>query len=228
MLSAIQSIPEKWRKLALFPVLGLGALFLSRAVSSGLYVLLLLPLFIGGITLLFLKQMELFILVILLWNHELFYLVPNALLGGKNFQGLDYVALFATGLWYFLRDKKPNDGTFNFAVIALILISLMAVINSFFSGQPLLLGIKAAKSYFLILFYFVFVARTINTKRLFKLVIITGVILSFLNNVQYLFMGKITIFHFSGEMERAGQMRFLIGDYFTIFGPIIAFGEYLK
>src|SRR4030043_1991607 len=201
MLSAIQSLSDNWRKLAIFPVLALGALFLSRAIASGLYVFLLLPLFIGGVTFLFLKQMELFILLILLWNHELFYLVPNALLGGKNFQGLDYVALFATGLWYFLRDKKPNDGTFNFAVIALIFISMMAVFNSFFSGQPLLLGIKAAKSYFLILFYFVFMARPINTKKLFKLVIITGVILTFLNNVQYLFMGKITIFHFSREMK---------------------------
>src|SRR4030042_4042231 len=228
MLSAIQSIPEKWRKLALFPVLGLGALFLSRAVSSGLYVLLLLPLFIGGVTFLFLKQMELFMLLILLWNHELFYLLPNAVLGGKNFQGLDYVALFATGLWYFLRDKKPNDGTFNFAVIALLFISLMAVFNAFFSGQPLLLGIKAAKSYFLILFYFVFMARPINTKKLFKLVIITGVVLTFLNNVQYLFMDKITIFHYSVEMDRVGQLRFLIGDFFIIFAPIIAFGEYLK
>src|SRR4030042_2907803 len=122
MQSAIQSISDNWRKLAIFLVLGLGSLFVSRAIASELYVYLLFPLFIGGITLLFLKQMELFILLILLWNHELFFLLPNTLLGGKNFQGLVYVALFATGIWYFMRDKKPNDDTFNFVVIALVFI----------------------------------------------------------------------------------------------------------
>jgi len=228
MRSAIQPISDNWRKLAIFLVFGLGSLFFSRAIASELYGYLFLLLFIGGVTLLFLKQMELFILLILLLNHELFYLLSNEVLGGRNFQGLVYVALFATGLWYFLRDKKPNDGNFNFVAIALLFIGLMAVFNSFFHGQPLLLGIKAAKGYFLILFYFVFMARPIDTQKLFKLIIISGVILTFLNNVQYLFFGKIRIFHFFREMERAGQLRFLIGDFFAIFAPIIAFGEYLK
>jgi hypothetical protein len=104
----------------------------------------------------------------------------------------------------------------------------MGIFNSYFQRQPLILGLKAAKYYFLMLFYFIFSYQEINLKRLTKMIVATGVILTLLNNIQYLHWGKLTIFHYETQLERFGTLRFLIGDFFTIFTPLMSLGEYLK
>lgn len=204
------------------------AILVGRLITSESYKFLLLLLFLSGVLLLYLKQVELFILFVLIINGEFFYLLPHEPLGRANYQDLLYIVLLITGAWYFLREKKYLEANFDIWIIAFMLILLVGVFNSHFHGQPFLLSIKAGKDYYLLLFYFVFRARNINMKKLFKLVVITGVFLALLNNIQYIFFGELKIFHVSRSLERAGQLRFLIGDFFTIFSPIIALGEYLK
>jgi hypothetical protein len=201
----------------------------SRVLTSESYKLLILFLFFVGVLLLYLKQMELFILFVLILNQEFFFLLPReSLIGTVNFQDFLYTVLFITGGWYFLREKRQNKANFDTWIIAFMFIIFLGVFYSYFHGQPLILSIKAAKPYFLVLFYFVFMGRNINTKKLFRFVVITGVFLALLNNIQYIYYGELRIFYASSNMERAGQLRFLIGDFFTIFSPIIALGEYLK
>lgn len=220
---------EGWKKTAFILGLVIVAIMLSRYIASGAYPYLFFLLFSSVILFLFHKQLELFILLVLIINHEFFYLVPKPDLGAKDYQyqGLMYIVLFITGIWYFFRDKEENEVNFNNMIIFLMVIVVVGVFNSYFQGQPIILGLGAARSYFLILFYFVFMAKDINRQRLFRLIVIAGVLLMMLNNIQYIFFGKLNIFYFSEEWERIGQLRFLMGDFFTIFSPIIALGEYL-
>jgi len=104
----------------------------------------------------------------------------------------------------------------------------IGALNSSFQGQPIILGLKGGKGYFLILFYFAFIEKRINTSKLYLFIILAGLSLAVLNNMQYVFYGKLNIFHVSIAWERAGQARFLIGDFFTIFSPLVALSEYLK
>jgi len=117
---------------------------------------------------------------------------------------------------------------FNKLLLAFYSIISIAVLISALQGQPFFFGLKAARGYCLLLFYFVFVSRRIDYQRLSTLIILTGILLMVLNNMQYL--GSLQIFHYSQEvdLERGGRLRFLMGDFFTIFAPIIALGAYLQ
>lgn len=203
-------------------------ILISRLLVQGSYVYFLIPVFVCGVLFIFLKQFEFFILLVLIINEEFFYLVPRQALGNRQLQGLLYVILFTLGIAYFFRDKRSREIDFSGMVIALLFISCLGVLNSFFHGQPLVLGVKAAKGYALVLFYFIFMSKDIKTEKLLRFVVMAGVALTFLNNLQFVLHGRLNLFHVAGEMERAGQLRFLIGDYFMIFSPLMAFSEYLK
>lgn len=202
-------------------------LVVGRQIASGSYTYLLFLIFSGFVLFLFFKEFEFFLLLLIIINQEFFYLLPPEMLGGRQYQGLLYVILVITGGWHFFRKEEQYEVNFNRMIIFFIFLVILGVFTSFFFGQPLILGIKAAKSYSLLLFYFVFLAKNINMEKFFRLIVITGVLLTLLNNLQYIFPGSISIFYFFREMERVGQMRFLIGDFFMIFSPIIAFGGYL-
>jgi hypothetical protein len=216
-----------WNKIALvfFPIM--TALLAGRLVSSESYKILALLLFSGAVLVLYLTHFEFFILFVLILNQELFNFLPREPLGSATYQDLLYVVLLTTGGWYFLRKKAVDKKNFSLMVIAFLGIVTVAVFNSYFQGQPILLGLKAAKGNFLFLFYFVFLTKNIDTKKLFRIIVITGVVLAAANNIQYIFFGELKIFQYSQALERAGQLRFLIGDFFTIFAPIIALSEYL-
>lgn len=218
-------------KIASILFLLIATMLIGRSIASGSYVYFLFLLFVGGVLLLYLKQVEFFILLVLILNQEFFNLVPREILGGRYFQDILYILVFLTGAWYFFRKREHEEANFSIMIFSFLLLVVVAVFNSCLQGQSVMLGLKAARGNFLILFYFVFMARSINMTKLFRLIIITGFLLILLNNIQYIFFGEIKLFHYSLEelrVERAGQMRFLLGDFFTIFSPIIALGEYLR
>jgi hypothetical protein len=78
------------------------------------------------------------------------------------------------------------------------------------------------------MFYFAFISRKIDLDKLMKYIVITGLALSLLNNYQYFMFGKTQIFYYDTELMREGRLRFLIGDFFIIFAPLMAFGEFLR
>lgn len=220
---------ENLRKTALFLGLIIAAFLLGRYIASGFYLYLLFLLFSGAILLLYHKQLEIFILLMIIINEEFFFLIPRLGTADKDYQyqGFMYIILLITGAWYFFREDKGNEVSFNKMIISLLLIVLAGVINSYFQGQPIIFGLSAARGYFLILFYFIFMAKNIERQKLFKLIIITGVLLSLINNIQYIFFGKLNIFYFFRETERAGQLRFILGGFFITFSSFLALGEYL-
>lgn len=191
-------------------------------------------LIVGGVlavsmALLYRFYYELFIVSTLIINHEFFFLAPREPLGTANYQDALFVVLPLTLTAYiFKRIKTPRD--IRMLVLAFFAIILVSVLTSTFQGQPLTLGLKAAKGYYLLLFYFSFTSRPINVQRLTRIIVLTGTLLMFLNNLQYIGWGSIQLFQYTREvdLERGGQLRFLMGDFFTIFAPITALGAYLQ
>lgn len=223
-------IGKNSRKFALIFFIGFSIVIMALMIAFGHYQYLFLLLSAWAILLLFFKQFEVFILLLLILNHEVYFLFPHMELiaGRQYFQDFLYGIILITGGLYFFRKRDENEISFNKYVIAFMFIIGIALVYTLLHGQPLRYGLGAVRYYFFILFYFVFMSRKINVERLFKLIIIVGVILFLLNNIQYIFFGKITIFHVTREGERAGVLRFLAGDYFSTFAFLIAFGEYLK
>jgi len=229
MNNTAQIVTAHWRKGALILIAGLGALLLSRAIASGLSIYFLSLIGLAGVLFLFWKQFELFILLLLIINQEFFQLLPRAFLGEeRQYQGLLFLVLPLAGVWFFLFNKKQTDRNLNILVLVFAGLALIGIINSSLQGQPFMLGVKAAKGYYLILFYFVFVTRKIDVRKFSRSVVIVGLLLTLVNNVQYIYFGKLTIFNLSREMERAGQLRFLIGEMFMLYAPMLALGEYLQ
>jgi hypothetical protein len=219
---------ENWQRILIFALSGIAIIIAARSIVSGWYIPFLFLLFSIGILFLFFKYREAFILLILIINEGFFSLVPRDPLGKYQYQGLLYVVLILTFFWYFLREKKEVKAHFKTIILVFLILVGLGVANSFFQGQPLILGLKAARGYYLILFYFAFIEKKIDTSKLYMFIIIAGLGLAVLNNVQYISYGKLNLFHFSGEMLRVGRLRFLVGDFFTIFSPLIALSEYLK
>lgn len=210
--------------------LTLLAIILGKYIASGVYFYFLILFISATVLILFHKLSEVFILLVLLINHEFFYLTPRLGTASKDYQyqGLLYFILLITGAWYFIKRKEKYEENFNKIVIALLLVVLMGVFNSYFQGQSIMSGLSAARGYFLILFYFVFMSKNIDSQKLFNFLIIAGVLLSIVNNIQYVFFKEIDIFSVSKEIERAGQLRFMQGGFFVIFSSLIAFGEYIR
>ena len=163
-------------------------------------------------------------------NQNFFLLLPQQLVGDSTYQDLLLVVMAATGIGYLFRKRYVEVTSFRVIAALMLVLALGGAGNAYFQGQPLILGIKAAKGYFYIFFYFIFVSKSINTNRLAVLIIAAGVILSLLNNIQYVAWGKLEIFDLSGvaEQERSGALRLIVGDFFTICAPLVAMGEYLK
>lgn len=255
-----------WRRI--FQIL--LALFISvlagRIIVNRDFMLVACLVFSAIILILYLKQFEFLILLILIINHEFFYLIPGGISGRECYQDLLYVIIILASIGFFWGGKRQYSnrplqsncyqalhenmekgvavrshkahpdieepqykGSFKLLVIFFLIITTTGIFNSYIQGQPFILSLKAAKHYFLILFYFVFISQEINQQKLFRLIIIMGLLLSIVNNIIY-FFGNLGIFAFdlNAWQERAGRLRFLIGGFFIIFASIITFGEYLR
>jgi hypothetical protein len=220
-----------WQKVLIIVLPVAVTVMIAKYLVAGSYVLLFLPVVAAAGALLYLKQFEVFMLVVLIVNQELFALISREAIGGRYFRDFLLLVLPLTMVWYFFRKKEEGEVNYSLYVAGFVVLGILAVLVAHFNGQPLILGIKEFRSYFLLFYYFVFMARKIDQTKFFKLVIVTGVILMFLNNLQYFLFGDVSIFHHRLEhipVGRAGQMRFLLGGFFTIFAPIVALGEYLR
>ena len=106
-------------------------------------------------------------------------------------------------------------------------MTFLGVIQAYLHGQSVVLGLKAAKGFYIVLLYFVFQAKDIDPKRLFHLIIIIGIILMLLNNAQFVLHDRVKIFHYDKSLMRVGELRLLVGGFFTMFAPMVAFAMYL-
>lgn len=219
-----------WHKIAFILGVVLVLIVSARAIVAGNFGYLSFILFLALALFLYLKQIEFFILLLLIMNQELFYLFPLgiSLIGRYYYQDFLYVAFVLIGGWYILSKGKIHDLTNSNIILSFLGLVLIGIICAWMQGQPLRFGLSVTKSYFLILYYYLFMGREININKLFKLIIFTGAVLLFLNNIQYLFFENLNIFHFDRFGERVGTLRFLVGGFFIIFATILAFAEFLR
>jgi hypothetical protein len=209
----------------LIVVLASFAVVMTSAKDTTIVIVI----FTAALFLLYYKDFEFFILSVLIINQEFFYLVSRTHLDVANYRDLLYILLpFLMVVYLFKRIKLPR--TIFLLILAFFIVIFIAVINATQQGQPLLLGLKAAKGYYLILYFFIFFSRPINIHRLTRIIVITGVLLMILNNIQYIAWDSIKLFEYIKDVDviRGGRRRFLMGDFFTIFAPIIALGAYLQ
>lgn len=204
-------------------------MYVGKIIASSDDKFIILGLCLVGAFIIFQIDFELFIMSTLVINHEFFYLAPRDILGTANYQDILYLMLPLILSTYVVK-RLASPPVFYKFIVVFFLIIIIAVITPILQGQSLMLGLKAAKGYYLLLFYFVFVLRKIDVERLTRLIVLTGIALMILNNLQYVGWGSVQLFQYSREfdLERSGQLRFLMGDFFTIFAPIVALGAYLQ
>jgi hypothetical protein len=130
--------------------------------------------------------------------------------------------------FYFFKNKNENEVSFTGLAIVLIIMATVGVVNAFFQGQPIPLGLGASRTYFIILFYLVFMSKRIETQKLFNLIIFAGIFICLVSNISYLLHGKINLFSVPIEEVRAGQLRLLPASFFIVFSSLIVFGEYIR
>lgn len=210
-------------------VLIIFLIYFGKVVAAADDKIVLLGICLVAVYVLYRIDFELFILSTLIINNEFFYLAPREPIGSASYQDILFLILPLILTTYAIKRITVPQPFHKFIFVFFVVI-VIAVFSALLQGQPLSLGLKAAKGYYLLLFYFVFLLRKIDYDRLTRLTVITGVLLMILNNIQYLGWGSVHIFQYSLEydLERAGKLRFLMGDFFTIFAPILAFGAYLK
>lgn len=220
-----------WRLVTLILSLVIMPLLIGRAIASGSYLFILLFLFSCFVLFFYLKLFELFIMMTLIINHNVFYLLPVEPLGKYSYESLLLIVLFITIVVVLLMKLQKKDvfhTQFGILIICLLIMSILGALRSSYLGQPLMLGLKKAIVVFSpIVFYFIFQSKKIDDQRLFNLIVVIGVCLALLNNIQYLFYGKLKLFQYTSEMVRAGHLRYLVGGFFTIFSPIVALSQYL-
>lgn len=226
-INIIEILQRNWIQWTLLIALtiALAALILTEAY---------LPMFLIFIALLFVlvmhKDYEIFIILLLVINHDFFGLLPtiNTIYG--NYSDLLFVAFFVAGIAWVILKKEVNifSGQFNIIVLMFIAIVFVGTVVPMMNGQPLFLGIRAARGFLCIAFYFVFIMKEINVEKLFRYIVITGVALTILNNIQYLYYGSINIFKIEKEVFKFEKLQLLSGGYFTIFAPLVALGLFLK
>lgn len=206
--------------------------FFARIICAGDDKILALLGFATMVLLLYLKQFEFFILLMLIVNQDFFYLLPRGPVGDGMYQDLLFVAIPVVGAAALFKRNYQISNNFRPYVALFFVLVVIAIANSTFHGQLLGMGIKAAKGYYLFLLFFIFISRPIDTQRLAKLVVGTGVLLMLLNNIQYMIWDGFQFFQLvtkvDYDLERAGKLRFLVGEFFTIFAPIVALGEFLR
>jgi len=223
-----------WRLVTLILSVVIMPLWIGRAIASGSYLFILLFLFSCLVLFFYLKLFELFIMMTFIINHNVFYLLPLEPMGKYSYESLLLVVLFITIVVVLLIKLQKKDvfhTQFGILMICFLIMSILGAFNSSYLGQPLMLGLKKAIFVFSpIIFYFIFQSKKIDDQRLFNLIVVIGVCLALLNNIQYLFYGKLNLFQHTSEfvrLARAGHLRYLVGGFFTIFSPIVALSQYL-
>jgi hypothetical protein len=209
-------------------VLLLSLVLANLITSESLPLLITASLFACGVYL-YSLHVELFIVLVLIINQECFNLLPTPPVYWV-YQDVLFALLPICWMTTGPGKKQGVAGAgrkySDMIVASLMGLTLLGIVTSSLAGQPVFMGLKAAKGYYLLLFYFVLSRSSVDFAKLTKFIVGTGVALCVANNVQYLYWGEIDLFHTTAT-ERLGNLRFLSGDFFTILAPLIAFGEYV-
>ena len=186
------------------------------------------------------RNFELFLCLLIIINFEFFSLLPRF-----SEHGIYREILLPIVLFYFLEDRflvqlfpEYEREQFSFGKYGSWIIIYMAIVAlgigvASFRGQPILLGIKAAKYYPLFLVYFIIVNHKIDINKFTRYFVILCCVLAALIGIQWVFFNKLELFYFyeDANLLRTGAdtgLRIIVGAQFISISAVIAFAKYLK
>ncbi|RLJ01234.1 MAG: hypothetical protein DRP08_05775 [Candidatus Aenigmatarchaeota archaeon] len=180
---------------------------------------------------LYYRHFELFLCLLIVINFEFFKILPPLGQFYAYRELLLPVIAFCLLERFFFSGKKFEFGKYSKIVLFFLIMSFLGILNAFWHGQPLILGIKAAKYFPLILIYFVLINKEFDVDKFIKYLIILGFLISIIMIIQYLLWGKLYFIHFTSEelgKMRLGRPRINIGAKFIALVGVISLGNFFK
>lgn len=187
---------------------------------------------LGFSWLLYLRNIELFLCLLIIIFSEFFYLVPQ-IIGPEDYKVLLIPIVIVLTFESFIRGKLAM-GRYGWWVISFLVISMFGVIIASFYGQSLVLGIKAAKFIPLVMIYFLLAGRKIDVDKFTNYFVIMGLAVTVVATLQYFFHGRLNLFPglpkegLSNIFERAVTFRITVGQYVIPAAAVAAFAKFNK
>ncbi len=155
---------------------------------------------------LYLKNFELFLVSLIPINYQFFHLVPRIGVYDNYQESLLVVILF-----YFLetcfiakvvhRSQDTCKKTSEYDVIMYFFFAVIfyAFALALLRGQGIMLTIKAAKLYPLLLVYYIISYNDIDIDKFCKYFVILALLLATLTSIQWIFINRVSIFYFYAD-----------------------------
>ncbi len=173
---------------------------------------------------LYLRNLELFLCLLIIINFEFFFLLPK-------FVGYQYLLLPMIFILLFVNylSGKLSFGRYGWWVICFIVISIFGIFVAYQEGQGFSLGIKAAKFIPLVLVYFLLAGRQINVEKFSNYFIIMSLAVAFLATISSFTHGAINFFPGIPRdmlVDQFGRLRITSGSFVISAASVMAFARY--
>lgn len=173
---------------------------------------------------LYLRNLELFLCLLITINFEFFYLLPN-------FAGYQYLLLPMIFILLFVNliRGKLSFGRYGWWVISFMVISIFGIIVAWSAGQGISLGIKAAKFIPLVMVYFLLAGRRINAEKFSNYFILMSLAVAVLATITSLTHGGINFFRGLPHdmlIDQFGRFRITSGQFVISAASVMAFARY--
>lgn len=190
---------------------------------------------------LYLKNFELFLVSLIPINYNFFHLVPRIGVYDNYQESLLVIVLF-----YFIetcfiakiihrnQDICEKTSEYDNIIYFFFAVIFYAFVLALLRGQGIVLTIKVAKLYPLLLIYYIISYNNIDIDKFCKYFVMLALLVALLTSIQYIFINKISIFYFYADAAshlRYGSyrgIRIVEGSIIISIATIISFAYLLK
>ena len=173
------------------------------------------------------KNIELFLIVLVIVNFEFFQLIKITRFS-SNIKLMIIPIILLIFIEMFMKKKKISIGKYGGWVMLFFVLLINGILVSALSGQPIILGIKAAKFYPLMVIYFFIVNHEIDIDKFIKYLIILALVIAGLTGLQHLTYPYMDIFRFQGMEGTTRENRITIGSFLIATAAVFSFANFLK
>lgn len=173
------------------------------------------------------RNIELFLCLLIAMYSEFFYLLPR--ISGPEDYKLLLLPMITILLFESLLTGKLALGRYGWWVLSFLAISVMGVFVAWFSGQSILLGIKAAKFIPLTMVYFLLAGRQIKIEKFSTYFILMGLAVASIALICFATHGAVNPFP-GIEQDKLfvlfGKPRLTVGQFVISAAAVVAFARY--
>jgi hypothetical protein len=131
--------------------------------------------------------------------------------------------------------EKRNYYNYGKIIFFFAIIIIWGILIAGYNGQNLIIGLKTAKYYPILLLYFIIAQKNIDQHKLFKYIIFLSLSIACLVFVQYIFWGKIQIFYFYDDsvfhvrgVETVRGLRIPLASSLIYISSVLSFSMFLN